>query len=461
MVATTADVDPRSCAILDGIAAHVTPQQFETWFRPLTLEFVPPDEIRIAVPNRFHQVWIERRYQAVVADAVRQLAGVTPRLVFTVNEALGAHLAPGRPEERDEFPIEVDADDGGGDAADAVSQILNPDYTFENFVVGPSNNFCHAAAKAVAEQPGETYNPLFIHGNSGLGKTHLLQALCHLLQARHGKVMYLSCEDFTNHFINAIESGSLESFRYRYRHADVLAIDDVHFLAEKERTQEEFFHTFNTLYNQQKQIILSSDRHPKDIADLEERLVSRFKWGLVIRLDAPPLETRIAIVKKKARMRGVELGDTAAHYIGEHVKENVRELEGAVNRVIYLARLGGRELDMDLLREALADLMPARMRTGPGLSDVLRIVADRFGIRSTEIQSRKQTKSVVYPRQVCMYLARMCTQSSLEEIGAHFGGRDHTTVHYGIRKVEKLVAHDQDIKRVVDDLVGTLTGHGR
>jgi chromosomal replication initiator protein len=370
-------------------------------------------------------------------------------------------LAPGRPEERDEFPAaEAEADAGGAGVA-AVSQILNPDYTFENFVVGPSNSFCHAAAKAVAEQPGETYNPLFIHGNSGLGKTHLLQALCHLLQARRQKVVYLSCEDFTNHFINAIESGSLESFRYRYRHVDVLAIDDVHFLAEKDRTQEEFFHTFNTLYNQQKQIILSSDRHPKNISDLEERLVSRFKWGLVIRLDAPPLETRIAIVKKKARMRGVELGDTAAHYIAEHVKENVRELEGAVNRVIYLARLGGREVDTDLLHEALADLMPERSGTGPGLADVLRIVADRFGIRATEIQSRKQTKSVVYPRHLCMYLARVCTQNSLEEIGAHFGGRDHTTVHYGIRKVEKLAARDEDVKRVVEDLVGALKGCGR
>ncbi|NMD36168.1 MAG: chromosomal replication initiator protein DnaA [Planctomycetes bacterium] len=460
-MATMVDVDPRSSAVLDGIAAHITPQQFETWFRPLTLQFVPPDEVRIAVPNRFHQVWIERRYQTVVANAVRQLAGVTPRLVFAVNEALGAHLAPGRPEERDEFPAaEAEADAGGAGVA-AVSQILNPDYTFENFVVGPSNSFCHAAAKAVAEQPGETYNPLFIHGNSGLGKTHLLQALCHLLQARRQKVVYLSCEDFTNHFINAIESGSLESFRYRYRHVDVLAIDDVHFLAEKDRTQEEFFHTFNTLYNQQKQIILSSDRHPKNISDLEERLVSRFKWGLVIRLDAPPLETRIAIVKKKARMRGVELGDTAAHYIAENVKENVRELEGAVNRVIYLARLGGREVDTDLLHEALADLMPERSGTGPGLADVLRIVADRFGIRATEIQSRKQTKSVVYPRHLCMYLARVCTQNSLEEIGAHFGGRDHTTVHYGIRKVEKLAARDEDVKRVVEDLVGALKGCGR
>ncbi len=458
MVSPSEGTDPRSSAILEGVSARISPQQFETWFRPLALEFAPPDAVRITVPNRFHQLWIEKRYQAVIADAVRQLTGVTPHLVFTLNEALGASPVsrPAGPEE-EEASGDLLADSAEPGESDASLQILNPDYTFENFVVGPSNNFCHAAAKAVAEQPGETYNPLFIHGNSGLGKTHLLQALCHVLQARGRTVTYLSCEDFTNHFINAIESGSLESFRWRYRHADVLAIDDVHFLAEKERTQEEFFHTFNALYNQQKQIILSSDRHPKDISDLEERLVSRFKWGLVIRLDAPPLETRIAIVKKKSRLRGIELSDVAASYIGEHVKENVRELEGAVNRVIYLARLGGREVDIELLREALADLMPARLKSGPSLSDVLRVVADRFGIRATEIQSRRQTKSVVYPRQVCMYVARMCTPSSLEEIGAHFGGRDHTTVHYGIRKVEKMVARDQDVKRVVDDLMGTLT----
>jgi chromosomal replication initiator protein len=405
------------------------------------------------VPNRFHQIWIERQYKNVITDTVRQLANVAPRITVDVDAALGAGILPkvSTAEEREEelaLPTPEIA---------TLGQPLNPDYTFDNFVVGPSNHFCHAAATAVADQPGDSYNPLFLHGNAGLGKTHLLQALCHVLQGKEAKVCYLSCEDFTNHFIGAIESRSLDSFRYRYRHADVLAIDDVHFLAEKERTQEEFFHTFNSLYNRQKQIILSSDRHPKDIADIEERLVSRFKWGLVIQLEPPPLETRIAIVKRKAKMRSMELDDMAAAYIGERIKENVRELEGAVNRVLYLSRLNNRQIDVELLEEALADLVPSLpVNIGPGLAEILRVVADRFGIRPTDIQSRRQTKSVAYPRQICMYLARRCTQCSLEEIGGHFGGRDHTTVHYGIRKIEGMVEQSQETKMLVESLMGVL-----
>ena len=461
MVAFVKDVDSRACAILEKIAERVTSQQFETWFRTLSLDFVPPDAVRIVVPNRFHQIWIEKRYRGVISEAVRQLAGVSPRVDFSIDPAL-----------RTTFLADQDAtcDAGAGEAAetetprkfDSLGQPLNPDYTFENFVVGPSNKFCHAAASAVAEQPGDTYNPLFIHGNSGLGKTHLLQSLCHVLKAREFKICYLSCEDFTNHFISAIESGSLDSFRWRYRHVDALVIDDVHFLADKERTQEEFFHTFNTLYNDKRQIILSSDRHPKDIADLEERLVSRFKWGLVVKLDMPPLETRIAIARRKARMRGFALSDMASHYIGERVKENVRELEGAVNRVIYLSRLHGREPDLELLAEALADLLPSlQAKPGPNLSDVLRVVAEKFGVRATDLQSRRQTKSVVYPRQLCMYLARMVTQYSLEEIGGHFGGRDHTTVHYGIRKITRMVEMDPVVKMMVESLIERLREQAR
>ncbi len=453
MVPASNGGDSRAAAILRGIAERVTPQQFETWFRSLRLRYVPPDEVHIAVPNRFHQIWIERQYKNVITETVRQLANVAPRITVGVDAALRTGVLPRRSadEEREEALVLPAPEDT------TLGQPLNPDYTFDNFVVGPSNHFCHAATKAVAAQPGDSYNPLFLHGNAGLGKTHLLQALCHALQAKESKVCYLSCEDFTNQFIGAIESRSLDSFRWRYRHVDVLAIDDVHFLAEKERTQEEFFHTFNSLYNRQKQIILSSDRHPKDIADIEERLVSRFKWGLVIQLEPPPLETRIAIVKRKAKMRSMELDDMAAAFIGERIKENVRELEGAVNRVLYLSRLSNRQIDVELLEEALADLVPSLpVSTGPGLAEILRIVADRFGIRPTDIQSRRQTKSVAYPRQICMYLARHCTQCSLEEIGGHFGGRDHTTVHYGIRKIEGLVEQNQETKILVESLMGSL-----
>lgn len=450
---TMNEKDTRSAAILKGISERISQKQFETWFRGLQLTFMPPDEVRISVPNKFHQVWIEKRYQSIIIETVRQLADVSARIFFVIEPPLKKSMAldnePPPEEDSDPFYEEPEpAADG-----DYLGQPLNKEYTFENFVVGPSNHFCHAATRAVSEKPGDTYNPLFIHGNSGLGKTHLLQALCHSLKRKQLKICFLSCEDFTNHFINSIESGNLESFRWHYRHVDVLAIDDVHFLSQKERTQEEFFHTFNTLYNKGKQIILTSDRHPKDIADVEDRLVSRFKWGLVIHLEPPPLETRIAIVKRKARLRGFELSDMASHFIGERIKENVRELEGAVNRVIYLSRLSNKAVDMELLNEALVDLLPgAVLQMGPSLSDILHITAESFNVRPTDIQSRKQTKMVAYPRQICMFLARECTPSSLEEIGVHFGGRDHATVHYAIRKITKLRDKDPSVAHFLENM---------
>jgi len=306
--------DPRTEAILQGIADRVTAQQFATWFSCVRLEFVPPEEVRISVPNRFHRAWIEKRYQNVIVETVRQLAHVTPHITISVDPSIKKHAVGKVPVEDEVEETRVFESEVTGEAA-IVGQPLNPNYTFENFVVGPSNHFCHAAAVAVAAKPGDSYNPLFIHGNAGLGKTHLLQALCHVLAEKGHKICYLSCEDFTNQFIAAIETRSLDSFPWRYRHLDVLAIDDVHFLAHKEKTQEEFFDAFNNLYDRQKQIILSSDRHPKDIPEIKDRLVSRFKWGLVIELEPPPLETRIAIVKRKARLkrlyRGAEHGERA------------------------------------------------------------------------------------------------------------------------------------------------------
>ena len=335
---------------------------------------------------------------------------------------------------------------------------LNPAYTFDNFVVAPSNRLAHAACIAAGEAPGKAYNPLFLHGTVGLGKSHLLQAICHRLLARQGdiKILYLSCESFINQFIASVERGELDDFRYRYRHLDVLVIDDVHFLADKERTQEEFFHTFNTLYQAQRQVILSSDSPPHEIPHLEERLVSRFKWGLVARLDRPSFETRVAIVTKKARLRDVELPDAVARYIARAVDTNIRELEGAVTRVAAHANLTHVPITLELAGEVLADSLPRRPRqiTVPEIIDA---VTEHFGVRVSDLQGKKRNKSIALPRQVCMYLARQLTKLSLEEIGGYFGGRDHTTVLHADRKIQENVKDDSDFCAGIDKLLQEIT----
>jgi chromosomal replication initiator protein len=328
---------------------------------------------------------------------------------------------------------------------------LNPQYTFENFVTGPCNRMAHAAALAVGDLPGRAYNPLFLHASVGLGKSHLIQAICHKIIAARPDVamMYVSCEDFVNQFIAAIESGQLEEFRYRFRYLDVLVIDDIHFLADKDRTQEEFFHTFNTLYQAQKQVVLSSDSPPHEIPRLEERLVSRFKQGLVVRIDRPSFETRVAIVQKKSRLRGLELPEDVIQYIATVVDTNNRELEGAVVRVLGYASLCNRLVDMDLAKEALRDLVAGPART-ISIQDIADAVLKRYNARLSDLQSKRRSQSVALPRQVCMYLARRLTNRSLEEIGAFFGGRDHTTVLHAERKIHQMVDHDPSFRGVVE-----------
>jgi len=328
---------------------------------------------------------------------------------------------------------------------------LNPLYTFDNFVTGPCNRLAHAAALAVSEMPGRAYNPLFIHASVGLGKSHLLQAVCHrLLQTRPDTAAtYLSCEDFVNRFITAIERGRAEDFRYRFRHLDILVIDDIHFLADKDRTQEEFFHTFNTLYQAQKQVILSSDSPPHEIPSVEQRLVSRFKWGLVVRVDQPSYETRVAIVRKKAKLRGQSLPEEVIQHIATVVDTNNRELEGAVVRVLGYASLCNRQVDLALAKEALRDLVGAAERTFT-IQNIVDAVLSRYNSRLSDLQSKRRAQSVTMPRQVCMYLARRLTNQSLEEIGAFFGGRDHTTVLHAERKIQRLVNHDPAFRGLVE-----------
>ncbi len=335
---------------------------------------------------------------------------------------------------------------------------LNPDYCFENFVTGPCNRLPHAASVAVAETPGKAYNPLFIHGGVGLGKSHLLQAVCQKVMERdqNARILYLSCDSFINQFITAVETGEMSQFRYRYRNVDVLVIDDIHFLAGRDRTQEEFFHTFNTLYQNHNQIILSADCPPSEIPELEERLVSRFNWGLVARIEKPCYETRVAILQKKARMRGLTLPDDVICYIAAKVENNTRELEGAVTKVQGMSLLQDGVIDLELAKAALGESATTEQKRIT-IQQILDAVTKYYGVRLSDLQSKKRHKSVAFPRQVCMYLARRHTRYSLEEIGGYFGGRDHTTVMHAVRTVDADTRDDKEIAKQLTHLEGQLT----
>jgi chromosomal replication initiator protein len=337
---------------------------------------------------------------------------------------------------------------------------LNPDYVFDHFVTGPCNRLGHAASVAVSEQPGKAYNPLFIHGGVGLGKSHLLQAICQRVLERQAdaRILYLSCDSFINQFITAVETGDMQQFRYRYRHVDVLVIDDIHFLAGKDRTQEEFFHTFNTLYQQQKQIILSADCPPSEIPELEERLVSRFNWGLVARIEKPCYETRVAILQKKARMRGLTLPEDVVCYIAAKVEHNTRELEGAITKLQGMGMLQNGRIDIELAKAALGDGSTSDQRRIT-IQQIFEVVTKYYNVRLSDLQSKKRHKSIAFPRQVCMFLARRHTRYSLEEIGGYFGGRDHTTVLHAVRTVDKDCKDDKEIEGQVAHINTQLVGN--
>lgn len=334
------------------------------------------------------------------------------------------------------------------------SLIINPDYSFENFIIGPGNRFAHAAAVGVSKEPGRNYNPLFIHGISGLGKTHLLQAIClRILEgAPDTNLYYISCESFVTQFIDAVQAGEMSEFRHRFRDVDVLVIDDIHFLTKRDRTQEEFFHTFNSLHQARKQIVLSSDAAPEEIPQLEERLVSRFKSGLVTKVEPPDFETRVAILKTKARVRGIDLPDDAASYIAGVIDRNIRELEGAITKLHIHATVENRAIDIDFVRAVVGAPAPAPGTGGPSMQTITSIVTEYFRVRLPDIQSKRRQRSIALPRQVAMFLARKHTRHSLEEIGGYFGGRDHTTVMHAIRAIEIRMTEDGDFERTIKSL---------
>ena len=335
---------------------------------------------------------------------------------------------------------------------------LHPDYTFDSFVVGPSNRLAHASCIAVSQSPGNTYNPLFIYGSSGLGKTHLLHAVCAETKQKfdNAVIQYLSCEDFVNRFIRAIEQGNLAGFQSQFRTVDTLVIDDIQFLREREQSQEEFFHTFNALYNNGKQIILSADSSPSDIPSLEDRLISRFNWGLVARIDPPSHDTRVAIVQKKAHLRGLTISEQIAEYIARKVRANIRELEGALTTIYAVATTTEQPITLELAQTALEGKIESAVRH-ISITDIIDVVTNHFNVRLSDLQSKRRSQSITEPRQICMYLARNLTRHSLEEIGGHLGGRDHTTVMHACSKITHAETSDTQMHALLNELTNQIT----
>lgn len=440
--------------ILEEIKKSVTPHQFQTWFTSLRLLAYSKDRIDIQVPNVFFKDWLERRYLERIQKAVATATGYSEAPA----EAGGTQCIPNvhfhaESINRQSATLTIPAD---GNAPFTISSHLNKKYRFEGFIIGPCNRLAHAAALAVAELPGRAYNPLFIHAASGLGKTHLLHAICLLLleRQRHLKVAYVPCEAFVNHFIATIKSNDWDSFRRCYRDIDVLAIDDIHFLSHSQRTREEFFHTFNALYNSQKQIVLSSDCPPEEIPTLEERLVSRFKWGLMCRIDSPAYETRVAIIEKKAGEWGIELPTDVVKFVADRITTNIREIEGAIVRIVKCASIANTKVSLALAQESVSELIKERKCIS--IEQILKVVTTRYNIQLSLLQSRRKTKSVTFPRQIAMHLARRLTGLSLNEIGGYLGGRDHTTVIHADEKIHSLREKDQNLNELLQNIENTL-----
>lgn len=439
----TADVWEKA---LTCIESSIGSENVETWFQPVRLEEMNGSKATIVVPNRFFGDWLETKYLQVIIEALQSVQSAGEGEIdveFVVNEQASSRSASAGEKEPSPLPSLPNR---------IRRQAPNPKYTFENFVVGASNQFAHAASLAVADAPADRYNPLFICGGVGLGKTHLLHSIGNLVMGKGDlRIAYVTTEQFTNEVINSIRHGKMEEFRRRYRNTDMLLIDDIQFLARKEQTQEEFFHTFNTLYEAQKQIVLSSDRFPKEMPSMEERLTSRFEWGLTADLQQPDVETRVAILRKKSEEEGIAIGDEIAQLLAENLKNNIRELEGALIRLGAYATLTGRTISIDMAKNILPDLL-RRKRKIITMEDVQEVVARRFQMKVSELKSKRRTKTLVYPRQIAMFLSRELTDASFPEIGREFGGKDHTTIIHACRQIEKAVDKDHAIQTTINSL---------
>ncbi len=430
--------------VLSVIQTKLSKPSFDTWFKSTKAVFQNDDVIVVTAPNVFTAEWLESRYTKLVSTTVEEYLGRPIEVKFAVEEARAPEPAASFPQMPAAKPPAIDEN---------VS-MLNPKYTFDTFVIGAGNRFAHAASLAVAEAPAKAYNPFFLYGGVGLGKTHLMHAIGHYILENnpHMRVLYISSEKFTNEFINSIRDNRAENFRNKYRNIDVLLIDDIQFLAGKEGTQEEFFHTFNALHEEHKQIIISSDRPPKEIPTLEERLRSRFEWGLITDIQPPDLETRIAILRKKAKAENLDIPNEAMMYIANMIDTNIRELEGALIRVVAYSSLTNQDITSHLAAEALKDILPTGRNRVITIQDIQQRVGEFYGLKLEDFKARKRTKAVAFPRQIAMYLARELTDYSLPKIGDAFGGRDHTTVIHAHEKITQQLRIDQELYKVIHNL---------
>jgi chromosomal replication initiator protein len=460
--------------ILHSLKGRLNQQTLETWFSPIQFESLDRSQhvINLRAPNQVVKDWVVNHYAAVLEDSLNDLELNGYSVGWLIGKGSDWVGEPARSSPEAESPV-LDqtvsvSTNGGTAAAVAVAKdvspfqhpepSLNSKYTYDSFVVGTCNQFAHAASLAVAEAPGRTYNPLYLYGGVGLGKTHLMHACGHAIKARnqHLKLCYISSERFMNDLINAIRYDKTQSFREKYRSVDVLLIDDVQFMAGKERTQEEFFHTFNALYDQQKQIVISSDCPPREIPTLEERLHSRFEWGLIADLEPPDLETKIAILKRKGDLIGVSIPDDVAMFIAGRVKSNVRELEGSLVRLIAISSLRGEPISKSLAQDAIRNIAKEEESTAVTIQQIQKLVASTYKLTREELISKNNARHISHPRQVAMYLCKHLTKHSYPEIGRAFGGKHHTTVIHSVEKIESLVATDETLQRLITELSESL-----
>jgi chromosomal replication initiator protein len=450
-------MDKKCAQLWQRLSAALKPQisadSFKRWFSNVGLVEAKEKSITLTVPNNIYQLWIESNYMPALQNAIIATLGSSRSVKFCGPSLPAAQTSSDDvAADKEPSPIPVDVRPG------TTVPGLNPRNTFESFVVGPNNEIAHAASLAVAQAPARTYNPLFVYGGVGLGKTHLMQAIGQFVwvKRKNVKVIYVSSELFINEFIDAIQHSNLVKFRKRYRQADLLLIDDIQFLGGKERSQEEFFHTFNTLFDGHKQIVLSSDRPASEIANLEHRLVSRFEWGLTAELQPPDIETRLAILRKKANAMQIKLHEDVFQFLASRIRTNVRRLEGALMRVASFASLSGKELTKETVEHLLKDILQEEGRQSITIEQIQRRVAEHFDVRLADMTSKRRPASIAFPRQVAMYLARELTKASLNEIGDAFGGRDHGTVLHACKLVKKRMTEQDNIRQTISYIDSSL-----
>jgi chromosomal replication initiator protein len=432
------------------IKDKVSQQNFDTWIRPIKISSLEGSNLTLHVPNKFFKDWLMENYHAVIKEALTSIAGIDLKvdlqIALDAKKSQSSTRRAGDHQEKTRSPKKS--------VRSGTNQSLNQHYAFDRFVVGPCNQFAHAASVSVAEQPAKNYNPLFIYGGVGLGKTHLLNAIgLHTLALFPDlNVVYVSAEEFMNELINSIRYDRMPKFREKYRNMDCLLMDDIQFVAGKEKTQEEFFHTFNTLHDSGKQIVVTSDKFPKDIPNMENRLRSRFEWGLIADIHPPEIETKIAILEKKAQENKMVLPQNVAHYVASHVESNIRELEGYLIRISAFSSLTGKEIDMNLTKEVLKKIIKLNEKEEVTVDEILKTVAGKLNVKMSDIKSHKKNKNLVFARQIAMYLSRRMTSASFPDIGEKIGGRDHSTVIYACNKMKKVMEEDLNVKKLVLEL---------